>query len=323
MSQQRSVFKAGDIGELINAMPGLFGFPPDDSLVVLGLRGPRIEFGMRLDLADVGRTKAKIAQTADLAVSHLEHQGVEGAIVVAIGEPLAIGRRLVLTIESRLERVRPVAGGWATNNRFWVSMDGGDPDGYPYQRSLDHPASVQAVVEGQEIALSRQAAEAALTPVDGARRAELEAVAEVVVAELGGDLAAGSDPWMADRMANDVVPTLHDLRDGQPVGDDQLLRLGLLMTAIRVRDQAWSLISLDNARDLVRVWLHVARHVPRDWAPPAFSLAAFAAWMCGDGAKAIMAAEQALQIDSRYSMAALMIDLATSGVAPQRLPRMT
>ncbi|MFY1004955.1 DUF4192 family protein, partial [Escherichia coli] len=85
--------------------------------------------------------------------------------------------------------------------------------------------------------------------------------------------------------------------DGRTVDDQRLLRMAFLVTRTRVRDAVWGLITPDSAREFVRVWLHVARHVPHAWAPPPYSLAAFASWMCGDGAKSVMAAEQALRLD--------------------------
>jgi hypothetical protein len=315
------VFKAGDLGELINALPALFGFPPENSLVTLGMAGPRIVFGMRVDLADVGEA---VDRTAELAVRHLEQQQAEGAITLAVGEPLDLGRQLVLAIEARLVRVRPVAGGWATDTRYWVSMAGGSPRGYAYRRSLDHPAAVQAVWEGQEIASSRAAVEATMAPLDQERLDEVEAMAGRVLADLvsqsGPDVHMQEEDVQLDvaaRLANDVVPVLNDLRDGKTVSDDRLLRMAFLVTRIEVRDAAWGLIRPDNAREFVRVWLHVARHVPHAWAPSAYSLAAFACWMCGDGAKSVMAAEQALRLDPNYSMATLMLELATSGLSPR------
>lgn len=314
---ERSVFRAGDLGELINALPALFGFPPANSLVALGTDGPRIVFGMRLDLKDVADAEDDVDRTAALAVRHLQHQGVEGAIIIAVGEPLDLGRRLVLAVESRLRHVRAVAGGWATDERYWVSMAGADPAGYPYRRSLDHPAAAQAVIEGREIAESREAVVASIEPVAGDRRAAIEAQADAIAAGFDDGPGDWTEEQVSILMAGDVVPVLHDLRDGQSVDDVALLRLGFLLTVIELRDQAWQLITHDNARDFVRVWLHVARNVPRAWAPPAYSLAAFAAWMQGDGAKALMAAEQALRMDPGYSMAALMIELAMSGAAPR------
>ncbi|HUP99303.1 MAG TPA: DUF4192 domain-containing protein [Aeromicrobium sp.] len=313
---RRSVFKAGNLGELINALPALFGFPPENSLIALGTHGTRIVFGMRLDLADVGAPD-DVDRTADLAVRHLQHQRVDGAIVIAVGEPLELGRRLVLAIESRLSDVRPVAGGWATDERCWVSMAGGDPRGYSYRRSLHHPAAAQAVMEGREIAPSRAAVVASIEPVAGERRARIETDAEAVVSSSDVDFDHLTEPHLSDLMTEVVLPVLHDLRDGEPVDDWAVLRLGHLLTAIAVRDQAWQLVTHQNAREFVRVWLHVARNVPLAWAPPAYSLAAFSAWMFGDGAKVLMAAEQALQIDPGYSMARLMVELAMSGAAPR------
>jgi hypothetical protein len=310
----RSVFKAGDLGELINALPALFGFPPEDSLVTLGLKGPSIVFGMRLDLVDAGED---VDRTAELAVRHLEQQRVEGAIVLALGEPLDLGRQLVLAIEARLVRVRPVAGGWATDDRYWVSMAPGNPRGYGYRRSLDHPAAAQAVWEGQEIASSRAAVEATMAPLARDRLAEVEALADQAVSHFAGPLVDPTALDVASLVADHVEPVLHDLRQDKPVHDAQVCRLGYLMTFIPIRDAAWGLITPDNAREFVRVWLHVARHVPHAWAPSAYSLAAFACWMCGDGAKSVMAAEQALRLDPGYSMAALMLELATSGLSPQ------
>ena len=310
----RSVFKAADLGELINALPALFGFPPEDSLVTLGLDGPRIVFGLRLDLADVGDD---VDRTAELAVRHLEQQQVEGAITLAIGEPLDLGRQLVLAIEARLVRVRPVAAGWATDDRYWVSMAAGSPGGYAYRRSLDHPAAAQAVWEGQEIASSRAAVEATMTPLNGDGLAEVEALADQAVNDFVGQL---DDPATLDvtmLVADHVAPVLRDLRADKPVPDAQVCRLAYLMTFIPIRDEAWGLITPDNAREFVRVWLHVARHVPHAWAASAYSLAAFACWMSGDGAKSVMAAEQALRLDPGYSMAVLMLELATSGLSPQ------
>jgi len=313
-----TVFKAADLGELINALPALFGFPPENSLVTLGLDGPRIVFGMRLDLADVGED---VDRTAELAVRHLERQRVDCAITLAIGEPLDLGRRLVLAIEARLVRVRPVAGGWATDDRYWVSMAAGSPGGYAYRRSLHHPAAAQAVWEGQEIASSRAAVEASMAPLDENRLAEVEAVADHAVSHFVGYL---DDPETFDvdtLVADHVTPVLHDLLDDKPVPDAQVYRLAYVMTLIPVRDEAWGRITPDNAREFVRVWLHVARHVPHAWAPSAYSLAAFASWMCGDGAKSVMAAEQALRLDPDYTMAALVLELATSGLSPQEWRR--
>ncbi len=309
---KRPIYTARDLGELINALPSMYGFPPADSLVVLGVNGKRIVFGMRVDLPDA----ALIDAAADLAVRHLQHQRVEGAIVLAVGEPLDIGRRTVLAVEARLDTVQPIAGGWANDERYWVSMAGGDPDGYSYRRTLDHPASAYAVLAGQEISANREALASRVLPEGGERRARMERSADDVVERFVADFGGLSATKLVARTTAEIVPVVHDLLARRPVDDSALLRLGFALTVIEIRDALWDLITRDNARDLVGVWLHVARLLPVDWTPPALCLAAFASWLSGDGAMAVIAAERAMGIDGKYSMAELMLALATSGVSP-------
>jgi hypothetical protein len=129
------------------------------------------------------------------------------------------------------------------------------------------------------------------------------------MAERGNENATG---WASEVL----LPGVHDLLAGSPVDDGTLLDLGFALTTIEIRDLVWELITLDNARDMVRVWLHVSRRVPVAWTPPALCLASFAAWQSGDGALAVMAAERALDVDADYPMAGLMLALASSGVSP-------
>jgi len=309
---KRPIYKARDLGELINALPAMYGFPPADSLVVLGLTGKRIVFGMRVDLPDA----TLIDSTADLAVQHLQRQRAEGAIVLAVGEPLDIGRRTVLAGEARLGTVRPIAGGWANDERYWVSMAGGDPDGYPYRRALDHPASAYAVLAGQEISVSREALASRVLPEDGERRAWIERAADDDAERFAAEFGGLSDKELVRRVTAEIMPVVHDLLARRPVDDSTLLRLGFALTLIEIRDAVWDLITRDNAGGMVGVWLHVARLLPVAWTPSALCLAAFASWLSGDGAMAVIAAERAMVVDRKYSMAELMLALATSGVSP-------
>jgi len=309
---KRPIYQAQDLGELINSLPGMYGFPPADSLVVLGLNGKRIVFGVRLDLPEADQ----IDSVADLAVRHLRRQGVEGAIVLALGEPIDIGRQAVLAIEARLDTVRAVAGGWATDERFWVSMAGGDPHGYAYRRSLDHPASAYAVLAGQEIAPSREALATRVLPASGERQVWIERTADETVERFVAEYGHLSAEMLVERATTEFVPVVHDLLARRPVDDETLLRLGFALTRIEIRDALWGLITRDNAPDLVGVWLHLARSLPVKWTPAALCLAAFASWLAGDGAMAVIAAERAAVVDGEYSMAELMLTLATSGVSP-------
>ncbi|KAA1400450.1 DUF4192 family protein [Aeromicrobium ginsengisoli] len=45
-------------------------------------------------------------------------------------------------------------------------------------------------------------------------------------------------------------------------------------------------------------------------------LAAFAAWLTGDGAQSLIAVERALDADETYSMAGLILQMLEGGVSP-------
>lgn len=308
----RSVFRARDLGELINALPALFGFPPEDSLVALGTDRARIVFGMRLDLPgpdDIDAVAAHVAR-------QVEHQRVDGVIVVAVGEPLDVGRRLVGAVEAALTTVRSVAGGWANEERFWMSSDDRDSAGHPYRRTLDHPATVQAVWEGHEIAESRDAAAQRVVPVGGERRRWIEGNADEVRRRAAARTAGLTDEEASASIIEAAVRLVDDLCANRPVEDLELLELAQSMIAIDVRDALWALITPENAQVMTRVWLHVARNAVLAWSPAPLCLAAFAAWLSGDGTTSAMAAQQALDTDANYSMADLVLQLASGGVSP-------
>ena len=60
MTDDIPVFTAHDIPDLINTLPVLFGFTPEDSLVAIGTYGPRnrLGFRMRVDMPARRHTSA-------------------------------------------------------------------------------------------------------------------------------------------------------------------------------------------------------------------------------------------------------------------------
>src|SRR5687767_10848962 len=76
------VFTAHDIPDLINTLPTLFGFTPEDSIVAIATFGPRNRLGFRLRM-DMPATE-QVGLAAGQIVAHLAHQGAEGAIVLAV-----------------------------------------------------------------------------------------------------------------------------------------------------------------------------------------------------------------------------------------------
>ena len=314
MTDDIPVFTAHDIPDLINTLPVLFGFTPEDSLVAIGTYGPRnrLGFRMRVDMP----APTHIGFVAGQIVAHLAHQGAEGAIVIAVTDKTDIAEQLVRRIERRLEAIRPVVGAWADGERYWTTFEDGEPAGHPYETSDHHLAVVQAVAAGQEILPDRAALAAKLEPDGFPRRVWLNQGAEKVVGQIAAVVNARQDRSVEEVGMADLAPALDAALARRHLTDDQALRLAIWATILPVRDALWALITPHSARDMVGLWSHVARCAPPPMSPPSLSLAGFASWLSGDGALALIAAERALAIDPLYPLAGLLLRILEGGVPP-------
>ena len=314
MTDDIPVFTAHDIPDLINTLPTLFGFTPEDSIVAIATFGPRNRLGFRLRM-DMPAIE-QIGLAAGQIVAHLAHQGAEGAIVIAVTDQTDVAERLVPQIERRLGDIRPVLGAWADGTRYWTTFDDCDPAGHPYQMSEHHLSVVQAIAGGQEILPNRAALAAKLEPEGGPRRVWLNHGAETVASQIAAALNTRQDRSVEEVGLDDLAPALQAALTRRGFTDDMTLRFAIWATILPVRDALWALITPDNARDMVGLWSHVARCAPPSASPPSLSLAGFAAWLSGDGALALIAAERALAIDPHYTLAGLLLKLLEGGVPP-------
>jgi hypothetical protein len=314
MTDDIPVFTAHDIPDLINTLPVLFGFVPEDSLAAIGTYRPRNRLGFRLrvDLPDHEHIGAAAAQV----VAHLAHQQAEGAIIIAVTTRTDVAELLVRQIERRLGQIRPVVGAWADGDRYWTTSEDCAPAGYPYEASPHHLAVVQAVARGQEILPDRAALAAKLEPEGGPRRSWLNQSAETVGCQIAAALNTRQNLAVADVGMADLASALDAALAKRRLTDDQALRLAMWATILPVRDALWALITPHSARDMVGLWSHVVRCAPPPMSPPSLSLAGFASWLSGDGALALIAAERALAIDPFYPLAGLLLRILDGGVPP-------
>ena len=314
MTDDVPVFTAHDIPDLINTLPTLFGFTPEDSIIAIATFGPRNRLGFRLRMDMPAKEHVHVA--ARQIVAHLAHQRAEGAIVIAVTDRTDVAERLVPHVERRLGRIRPVLGVWADGKRYWTTFDDDDPEGHPYQTSDHHLAVVQAVAGGQEILPNRAALAAKLEPVDGFRRVWLDHGAETVAIQIAAALNTRQGRTEEQVGMADLSSALDAALARRRLSDDQALRLAVWATILPVRDALWALITPDNARDMVGLWSHVVRCVPPPMSAPSLCLAGFASWLCGDGTLALIAAERALAVDPHYTLAGLLLKLLEGGVPP-------
>ncbi|MFB9234583.1 DUF4192 domain-containing protein [Plantactinospora siamensis] len=103
-------------------------------------------------------------------------------------------------------------------------------------------------------------------------------------------------------------------RAGQRLTDDEVCWLGVLLSRLPVREQAWHRV--DSDPDQVALWTDVLRRVPSRLAAPPAALLAYAAWRSGQGALAVIAVERALAVEPRYPMALLLDEALRAGLPP-------
>jgi hypothetical protein len=98
--------------------------------------------------------------------------------------------------------------------------------------------------------------------------------------------------------------------------DDLVAWLGVVLTHIRVRDEAWVRIDADRPGPHIALWREVLRRVEPSYAPGPACLLAYAAFLAGDGGLANVALDRADQVDPRYTMAGLLRDVMQAGLPP-------
>ena len=142
MTQTPSVYTAHDIPDLLNTVPTLFGFWPQESLVAVATRGPRRRFGfrMRVDIP----ARESVQDLAGIVVGHLANQGAEGAILIAVTQQQEIARDLLAAIERQLPPITVIVAARADGERYWSDEPGFPTEGIAYETSDHHLAVVQA-----------------------------------------------------------------------------------------------------------------------------------------------------------------------------------
>jgi hypothetical protein len=317
MTETPPLFVAHDASDLINSLPTLFGFRPDESIVAVATTGERRRFGFRLR-ADIPPPEHVDAEAARI-VGHLRRNGAEGAILVAITRRQEIALDLLDAIHAELDAsgdIELIVRVRADGERYWTDSLGAPAAGVAYETSDHHLAIVQAVAAGQQILPDRASLVDRFAAVTGERRRWLQHATVEVMAEIVPVVARTQRDHLAEVGLSAVEPILDLALTGHGLSDADLLRLAAWLSSVDVRDAVWARITRETADDMLRVLMTVSGSVVPPFEPAVLSLAAFAAWLTGDGAQALIAVERALRADPDYSMARLILELLEQGVSP-------
>jgi hypothetical protein len=305
---------------LVCAVPYLLGFPPSESAVALWLMSGRILLTQRIDLPAPAED---LAPWLDALWGHAA-AGRADELILLIATDGTGAPRVAEAVTSRAESrgldVRDVLR--LANGRWW-SLLCTDEECCPTQGRAIDPRVAAAVAA--EFTLMGCAPMADRASVESSMAADPGRVADVndALGDLRDRRQSGRSEREAWRDASiDLVEAavLAAAARDEPVRDPAVdARILVALTDIRVRDTVlWDLAQADStvlARAL-GVLVAILRAAPCGVVAPVATCAAVVAWLSGDGVRATIAVQRALDDDPSYSLAALVQASLRVGLPP-------
>src|SRR5688500_18278294 len=316
----RPVARLSSPGAIVATLPSLCGFPPENSLVVLSLRGERRRVGLtaRLDLPPPAQETA----AARMLAERMRLDGAREAVVVVLS-PERRGSLVEAVGDALAARGIDVHECLHVDDGRWWSYDCTrsccPPEGTPVPPP---PTLVEAqrAMSGKAVLASRDELVASLAPP--------AFLAAEAAAQLLDDAAvAWFAAWSADPEAAcvDAVRRTRRLLDagtaGAAVEPAEAAALTVALHDHRVRDEiaTWSLRRSDALLSLLE---QTARAVVPPFDAPVCTLLAWVAYARGDGSRVNVALDRAFATDPDYSLAGLLRTAFDGGVAPREIRRM-
>ncbi len=343
--------------DLVDALPYLLGFRPDDSVVMLGLRGADGRFGVRLRAgipAPPGAWQGAARHLADRVVNGAgPNRGPDAVVLFLCQEPRPgeDGRAVKERLRPLAQQLRIACGALdvpvvealcVAAGRWWSytcpSEECCPADGTGVDREGTSVMAAAAAYAGIRVSGSLREMEGRLAPVRSpaaARqiRALDEASADLVPRMLAdGDSEAVKEETVtlsgAALARMRAAPTGDDLRgdahDDGLLGDDEAATIILGLQDRETRDRAAEWMEGEEAAPALRLWRALARRCVGAYAGHAaapLTLAGWVAWSMGDEAFARVALHRALDADPGYTFAHLLSQACDHGLDPEPLRR--
>jgi hypothetical protein len=330
--RQRPLLRVRSLVDLLALVPVTLGFEPQESLVVVALDGAHPGFQLRVDLPEPAAADAEAESLAEQVAAAVRRQACSRAAVIIFTQR-GEGAEPVATVAARhLERAGvELLDVLRTDGRRYWSLLCGDAaccpsTGTPYDPRTS-ALRAEATLAGRTVVPDRAALAARFAVVTGSERAAarsaLDQVEDDVVALLGlqarsqvyqlsGKPAQVAAPLGARRVDSILdallpdCPTPTEAPIEVPVSASDAATLAVWCALTPVRDVAWARMTRADAHRHLRLWTAVARRTLPPYEPAVLGLAAFAAWLCGDGASAWCAVDRCLHADPDYPMAELL-----------------
>jgi hypothetical protein len=303
-------------------VPYLLGFHPAQSIVVLGMRETALIFHARSDLPSATAPRSEIKVLARYLRDVLRSQDVDGVILIGFGTQDEVSPTLRATADAvrsigltLLDELR------AHDGKYWsyrcVNPECCSPDGTRYDIAGTVVAA-EATLAGCVALPDRAALVRTLGPPSGPSLVAIQHSTRDAAQRL-----ATTPSSQAIRAGRDTLHTATNrYATGSRLTDDEVAWLTVLLAADRkLRDLALSAVERARKTDIrqathIALWTDVVRRCdPGQVAAPAVLLA-YACWRTGDGVRAGVAVERALDANPQCASAQLMAQLLRHAVPP-------
>jgi hypothetical protein len=315
----RAVVKLTTPADLVGVVPWLVGFHPEESLVVICLRGRRLRTGltMRVDLPSPEHAET----VADQLAARVRHDGAAAAFLACYTDAAddadgalpqaafvatlvqALDRRGVGCKEALLVR----SGRW---HSYTCDVEECCPRAGRALPETPTPAvsrvAAEGVVSGRAPLSGRAELERSVRGPVGLRRVVAEAACERAYRAAAAEVAADRGTAHARTLAL-FGEALRSYEAGRPeLPDDTAARVAVGLLDRQARDEVVTWVLESAEAPLTALLGDLVRATPDPVCPPACTVLAWVAHAFGNGALANVAVDRALRHDPDYTMARLV-----------------
>ncbi|MDO8308942.1 MAG: DUF4192 domain-containing protein [Actinomycetota bacterium] len=326
------------------SIPHMIGFPPEDSIVIVGLApdhtgaGSTVRVTQRFDRPPAGIAGDEARQLAAQAAEPMIRSGSIEVIIAVFADQYpepdrelpdaALVDALITALDDGGVGIRDALYTDGTS-RWSYGCDNPSccpPTGRVISEKVRTLVAAEFALAGSAMVDSREVLAAEVAPADAAARAQVADCVRAAEQARDDALAAPGTSHTTDRPTRaredwreQSITQIAALTSGEPASPQEFARVAVGLGDIRVRDTVlWDLMqpSADPPAAIAGL-TNVVRHAPDGHVAPAATVLAICHWTSGDGARANAALQRADDDNPDYSLAALVRTSLSAGLPPQ------
>lgn len=316
-------------GSLIAAVPHLLGFPPEESLVLVGLGGRtgRLGITMRVDLPADDPGCAPFPDEFEPLAEALLRDGAAECLAMVLTECLDDdGIPPYLDLVANLDEALYASGIEVSDIVLvragrWRSYLCPDPDCCPAEGTAVPPASAElaaySAYSGAVIRDSRSELPA-MIGIDPVAVAATERALDHVCREMAEASTAGTSEAYRERIEEIIERRIRGLAAGAApaLSHRDVGRMSIGLIDRPLRDRVATHCLRETAAAAESLWIELLHRLPPPLDAAPATLLALSSWARGDGALANVALDRALDSDPGYSLAQLVRNALDHALPP-------